>query len=284
MSKKSPTDKNPRVTPGLPPLGEGLDDPNVRRRMGRNIKCFSHWIEAEPKEKWSLLFDRLGARWGIMTSNLPEVYNWVIRGLRGLPLIAIIEGMLYGIIKYYQKRHAAAVLHSATVQTPYCNKMYKWLEKSITKSSQHIVLAMGTHDNRFQITVRAKGVERETTLVTHEVNLGRQFNGWVECTCNKPKLLHVPCSHVLASLSHVGVSSMGYISPFYLKENVEQTWTGEFYGFMARGQFSVYNTDLPICLPPMDLLRDCHGKGGRPQTRYIHNDMDESEIGGHLGA
>jgi hypothetical protein len=41
-----------------------------------------------------------------MTSNLAEVYNWVISGLRGLPLIAIIEGMLYGIIKYYQKRHA----------------------------------------------------------------------------------------------------------------------------------------------------------------------------------
>jgi hypothetical protein len=109
-----------------------------------------------------------------MASNLPEVYNWVIRGLYGLPLIAIIEGMLYGIIKYYQKRHAAAVLHSSIVQTPYCNKIYKWLEKSVTKASQHIVLAMGTHDNHFQITMRAKGgVRRDTTLVTHEVNLGR---------------------------------------------------------------------------------------------------------------
>ena len=160
-----------------------------------------------------------------MTSNLPEVYNWVIRGLRGLPLIAIIEGMLYGIIKYYQKCHAAAVLHSTKVQTPYCNKMYKWLEKSITKSSQHIVLAMGTHDNRFQITVRAKGgVGMETTLVTHEVNLGLHFNGWAECTCNKPKLLHVPCSHVLVLLVQVVVSSTGYVAPFYLKQNIEVTW------------------------------------------------------------
>jgi len=58
-----------------------------------------------------------------MTSNLAEVYNWVIIGLRGLPLIGIIEGMVYGIIKYYQKRHAATVLHSTIVQTPYCNKM-----------------------------------------------------------------------------------------------------------------------------------------------------------------
>ena len=118
--------------------------------------------------------------------------------------------------------------------------------------------------------------------MTHEVNRSQQFNGWVECTCNKPKLLRVPCSHVLASLAQVGVSSGGYISTFYLKENVEQTWTGEFYGFMARGDFSVYNKGLPICIPPIELLRHSHGKGGRPQTRRIHNDMDESEVGGPM--
>jgi len=84
-----------------------------------------------------------------MTSNLGEVYNWVIIGLRCLPLIGIIEGMVYGIIKYYQKHHAATVLHSTTVQTPYCNKMYTWLDKAVRKASQHIVLVMGTHENRF---------------------------------------------------------------------------------------------------------------------------------------
>ena len=62
MSKKPLTDDNPGVTPGLPPLGEGLDDPTVRRRRGQNIKCFSHSIEVEPKEKWALLFNTLGSR------------------------------------------------------------------------------------------------------------------------------------------------------------------------------------------------------------------------------
>jgi len=57
-----------------------------------------------------------------MTLKLAEVYNWVIIGFRGLPLIGIIEGMVYGIIKYYQKRHAAPVLHSTTVQTPIATK------------------------------------------------------------------------------------------------------------------------------------------------------------------
>ena len=111
-----------------------------------------------------------------MTSNLAKVY---IIGLRGQPLIGIIEGMLYGIIKYYQKSRAMTILHSATMQTPYCNKMYTWLDKTIKKASQHIVLAMGMHENHFQITVGAKGgVGMDTTLVTHEVSLGHHFNGW----------------------------------------------------------------------------------------------------------
>ena len=59
--KKPPKDDD---TPPkrLPPLGE-LDPPGLRRRSSRHIKCFSHWIEAEPKEKWSLLYDTNGSRY-----------------------------------------------------------------------------------------------------------------------------------------------------------------------------------------------------------------------------
>ena len=56
----------------LAPLPE-LDPPRVTRRASRNIKCFSHWIEAEPLEKWSLLHDTDGARYDIMTTNLAVV-------------------------------------------------------------------------------------------------------------------------------------------------------------------------------------------------------------------
>ena len=73
----------------------GLDGPNVRRKRRRAIKTFSEWIEHEPKEKWALLFDEGGARYGIMTTNLAEVYNWVLHGVRSLPLVGIMEFFLY---------------------------------------------------------------------------------------------------------------------------------------------------------------------------------------------
>ena len=60
-----------------------------------------------------------------------------------------------------------------------------------------------------------------------------------------------------------------------------QTWTGEFRGFRAHDDFTVIDRDLRVCLPNMDLLRSL-GKGGRPQTRRIRNNMDEAEVGGPI--
>ena len=70
------------------------------------------------------------------------------------------------------------------------------------------------------------------------------------------------------------------MSPFYLKENVVHIWTGEFHGFNVQGDFIVYDRHIPICLPPLMLLRHDYGKGGRPHTRCICNDMDEAKVGG----
>ena len=59
---KEPATGVETVLEALPPLQEGIDPPNMRRRSARNIKYFSHWIEAEPKKKWSLLYDTGCAR------------------------------------------------------------------------------------------------------------------------------------------------------------------------------------------------------------------------------
>ncbi|XP_051211136.2 uncharacterized protein [Lolium perenne] len=48
----------------------GFDPPGTRRRQGRQIKNFEQWIEHEPTERWSLLHDTHGARYGVMTTNL----------------------------------------------------------------------------------------------------------------------------------------------------------------------------------------------------------------------
>ena len=84
------------IIPELEPQGlcdlPAIDPPGTKRKKGRQIKNFSEWIEKEPPVRWSLLHDTHGARYGIMTTNLAEVYNWVLRGNRGLPLTPIEIG------------------------------------------------------------------------------------------------------------------------------------------------------------------------------------------------
>ena len=67
---------------GLEPI-EGEPARITRRRKGgRLVKCFSEWIRNEPLEKWALIADTNGSRHRIMTINLAEVYNWVIKACR----------------------------------------------------------------------------------------------------------------------------------------------------------------------------------------------------------
>jgi len=71
----------------------------------RTAKPFSQWIQDKPKEKWALLYDTNGRRYGIMTTNIAESYNMVMRGSRGLPLVGCVEFIMYGCAKYFRERY-----------------------------------------------------------------------------------------------------------------------------------------------------------------------------------
>ena len=93
------------------------------------MKTFSEWIENEPKEKWALLYDRNGARYGIMTTNYAEVYDWVMHGVRGLLLVGIVEFIVYGCTDYFRDRFKA---NQAYLQDPgrqFGSKITEYMEK-----------------------------------------------------------------------------------------------------------------------------------------------------------
>src|SRR5437762_1429582 len=64
---------------------------------GSAVKPFTHWIRDAPKEKWSLLYDTDGSRYGIMTTNVVESYNMVMHGVRCRSLVGIVAFSMYGV-------------------------------------------------------------------------------------------------------------------------------------------------------------------------------------------
>src|SRR5438132_6367803 len=72
---------------------------------GSAMKPFTQWIRDAPKEKWLLLYDTEGSRYGIMMTNQAESYNMVMCGVRCLQLVGIVEFIMYGCAKYFRDRY-----------------------------------------------------------------------------------------------------------------------------------------------------------------------------------
>ena len=80
-----------------------LKDPMCSAAMESKVKKFCthmdtigrinvdarNWLEHIPLEKWALSHDG-GRRYGIMTTNMSEVCNGVLKGARNLPIIALV--------------------------------------------------------------------------------------------------------------------------------------------------------------------------------------------------
>ncbi|XP_066166193.1 uncharacterized protein [Oryza sativa Japonica Group] len=250
------------------------DSVTLVRRTGEQIRKFSQWIENEPKEKWAKTYDTGGARYGIMTTNLAEVYNWVMRGVRGLPLVGIVEFILHGTCKYFRERFQAVFPSMPNNNILFGTFMEKKLAEWRAKAMKHRALVQGTQQHRFEVLCQDKagrGIYRKR--VKQECVL--KDDGTCHCSCRKPTLLHRPCTHVISAASECGIQDAVYVSQYFSKQAIYHTWSGEIFGFGVAGEFTKIN-DLIIYIPDPTKLRD---KAGRRKTRRIRNDMDESEAG-----
>jgi hypothetical protein len=98
--RKKPVVAREEEPRGLDPIDGEPTQVTRRRKGGRSVKCFYEWIKNEPLEKWALIADTDGSRYGIMTTNLAKVYNCVLKACHSLPLMEIVECILRGTMRY----------------------------------------------------------------------------------------------------------------------------------------------------------------------------------------
>ena len=111
----------------------------------------------------------------------------------------------------------------------YCSKMIEIIDKISAKGALHLVHFMGNQYYFFEVSVHDKGgVGMCRSMVTMECQVWPETNTSV-CSCNRPKLLHLPCSHVYTARGKSRITGT-YVSPYYLKEAVIATWSGELRG------------------------------------------------------
>ncbi|KAL0431136.1 UNVERIFIED_CONTAM: hypothetical protein Sradi_0739600 [Sesamum radiatum] len=90
-------------------------------------------IKAINKEKWTASHDG-GWCTGILTTNMSECINGVLKGARRLPLTAIVEITFVRTVNYFvtRERRSHAMVANGQLWTDFAYKMFnQWHQKSI---------------------------------------------------------------------------------------------------------------------------------------------------------
>jgi hypothetical protein len=61
------------------------------------------------KSKWTLAFDEGGSQYGIMTTNISEVFNFILKGIHSLLVSGIVDYTFHKCNKYFMSRWEKAL-------------------------------------------------------------------------------------------------------------------------------------------------------------------------------
>jgi hypothetical protein len=160
------------------------------------VWLLQQWPE---KSKWALAFDDGGSRYKIMTTNISEVFNFVLKGIRALPVSGIVDYTFHKCNEYFVNRWNKA-RQSIAKGERWGEPARKHLLEQCEISTNEVVMLF----DPTRLVYKVKSSSR--TNVGGEISGGRIFQveigNVVRCTCMTPILLHLPCSHVKNHVSY----------------------------------------------------------------------------------
>ncbi|KAE8817466.1 hypothetical protein D1007_04890 [Hordeum vulgare] len=203
------------------------------------IAKFSDWVRPKPMEKWSLVHDTKGARYGIMGADISDIYKKdpVLKGITCLPLSAIVEVTFLRLVEHFKNTSAAANEAIGNPSMNFPERVQADMNSKMQKSKMHRVICLDTKTrNVFQgkefrnFTVQSRQKKEVVHLKSESISkFGEStIHESATCSCNKPQLLHKPCTHVIAVCCQIGVSTAKYMSPYYSLAYLGRIWSGNF--------------------------------------------------------
>jgi hypothetical protein len=222
------------------------------------------WLNNIPVEQWTRAFDR-GCRWGHMTTNIVECMNGVFKGIRNLPITALVRSTYYRLASMFATRGErwSAVLMSGQVFSECCMKVMK--EESI-KASTHVVTVFDRHRQNFSVQETMDHNEGRPNLA-YVVRLKRSW-----CDCGKFQAFHIPCSHVIAACAYTRQDAYNHLSDVYKANTIMNVYSQSFSVLPMEDYWPPYEGD--IVWHNEEMRRK---KKGRPNSTRIRTEMDSTD-------
>ncbi|XP_058749008.1 uncharacterized protein LOC131621962 [Vicia villosa] len=245
--------------------GYALTQPSFkhyRREIRLSNPDAGTWIDNIPVEKWTRSYDN-GHRWGHMTTNLVESMNGVFKGIRHLPVTALVKSTYFRMASLFAQRGERwdAVLRAGQLWSECCTRFIK---AEGAKANTHMVTRFDRHNQNFMV--------RET--IDHGEGLPRQeYRVLLEerwCDCGKFQAFRMPCSHVIATCAHSHLDALALLSPIYKFETLLHVYNNGFAVVAKEDYWPAYEGEI---VWHNDQMR--RNKKGRPKSKRITTEMDE---------
>lgn len=104
-------------------------------------------------EKWSLLYDTDGARYGIITANMSEMHNSVLKGVRCLPITTIVDETWIHTVGYFVNR-ATAAKRQMEEGKQWSESMQRHMDKKMEKVRMYDIREIDGLRRKYEIRFR----------------------------------------------------------------------------------------------------------------------------------
>ncbi|XP_012850103.1 PREDICTED: uncharacterized protein LOC105976338 [Erythranthe guttata] len=223
----------------------------------RNVQAYNYLIDID-KEKWAFAHDG-GKRCGLLTTNMSEAHNGVLKGTRRLPISTIVDLTFNRCVKYFFGRLEGAnvMIQNGQLWSTYAYGIYKTCE-------DNSVSCFTTRFNQQQLSAEVMTRARPSGGGNnkHTVSLRDRT-----CTCGKWVLTGIPCSHVLHVCREWNMSASVYVNECYTVSRLVNTYAGSFQPVLSEHYWEEVD---------FELIHDPTLLGDRRRSR-IRNEMDVAQ-------
>ncbi|CAI9118957.1 OLC1v1020591C1 [Oldenlandia corymbosa var. corymbosa] len=125
------------------------------KELRNELRDFSNdaylYLEEIDACQWTLAKDK-HYRWGNQTTNISESYNNVLKGVRFLPIRALVEATFIKTVDLFQEEY----VKSRKCITPVPTDLWEDFKKKEKKAAQHKVNRYGAINGKFKVKSRAR--------------------------------------------------------------------------------------------------------------------------------
>ncbi|RYQ87908.1 hypothetical protein Ahy_B09g095438 isoform G [Arachis hypogaea] len=227
---------------------------NMRyQKLHEQGEIYTEWLDKIPRSQYALAFDE-GYRWGCMTTNLVECINSVLKGVRNLPVTALVKETFNRLNELFTRKRAEAEAQM--------NVGHVFSEFVITKLQAYQRAAGNIQVNCLDMQNEIFEVREIPIGVEYRVNL-RQCR----CDCGDFQVDRIPCLHVFATCANQHLDWQVYVNEVYRLDEIRKVYRARFRPLGDPTTWPVYQG--PRMIPNPTFKRVCIGHPKKPRRCRI---------------